>query len=179
MRIYNVETPFKQVQMDNSDPLSKFSRGNRFLLVIVDCYIKWVEAFPFRNFRAKTVAKMVVEQIVSRHGIPEIYVDAFFDCELESNNDSETDNDVSVGFKQKNVRIRRSNENSDSSDNRDESFTSTWTRHDPERKLEALLETGIKRRILKRGIFRPWFFFWAKRVYTIGEYQSSNWIAPW
>lgn len=70
MRIYNVGTPFKQAQMDNSDPLSKFSRGNRFLLVIVDYYIKWVEAFSFRNFRAKRVAKIFVEQIVSRHRIP-------------------------------------------------------------------------------------------------------------
>jgi len=54
--------------------LSSF--GNRYLLVIVDCFTKWVEAFPLRNFRAKTVAKIFVNQVIFRHGVPlELHTD--------------------------------------------------------------------------------------------------------
>lgn len=43
----------------------------------------------------------------------EVYMDVFFDYELESNNNSETDNDVSVSFKRRNARIIRSSKDSD------------------------------------------------------------------
>jgi len=35
-----------------------------------------VEAFPLRNFRAKTIAEVFVNQVVSRHGVSlELYAD--------------------------------------------------------------------------------------------------------
>jgi len=37
---------------------------------------KWVEAFPLKNIRARTVAEVFVSQVISRHGIPwEIHTD--------------------------------------------------------------------------------------------------------
>jgi len=50
--------------------------GNRYLLVIVDCFSKW--AFPLKNIRTKTVAEVFVSRVfvVSRHGVPlEIHTD--------------------------------------------------------------------------------------------------------
>lgn len=76
MQIYNVGTPFERVQMDILGPLPCSSEGNRYLLVIIDCFTKWVEAFPLKNIRAKTVAEVFVNQVVSRHGVPlEIHTD--------------------------------------------------------------------------------------------------------
>ncbi|OPJ70774.1 hypothetical protein AV530_017149 [Patagioenas fasciata monilis] len=48
----------------------------RYCLVISDNFTKWVEAFPARNNMASTTAKILVEHIFSRWGIPkEIYSD--------------------------------------------------------------------------------------------------------
>jgi len=76
LQIYNVGLPFQRVQMDVLGPLPKTYLGNRFVLVIVDCFTKWVEAFPIRNIKAKTVAEVFVREIISRHGVPsEIHTD--------------------------------------------------------------------------------------------------------
>jgi len=76
LQIYNVGLPFQRVQMDVLGPLPKTYSGNRFVLVIVDCFTKWVEAFPIRNIKAKTIAEVFVREIISRHGVPsEIHTD--------------------------------------------------------------------------------------------------------
>jgi len=62
--------------MDVLGLLPKTDSGNRFVLVIVDCFTKWVEAFPVKNTRAKTIAEVFVREIISRHGVPsEIHTD--------------------------------------------------------------------------------------------------------
>jgi len=76
MQIYNVGTPFERLQMDILGPFPSSVSGNRYLLVIVDCFTKWVEAFPLKNARALTIAEVFVNQVVSRHGVPlEIHTD--------------------------------------------------------------------------------------------------------
>ncbi|TGZ48591.1 hypothetical protein DBV15_11889, partial [Temnothorax longispinosus] len=76
LQIYNVGTHFQRVQMDILGPLPRTSAGNKYLLVIVDCFTKWVEAFPVRNIRTRTIAEVFVNEIISRHGVPsEIHTD--------------------------------------------------------------------------------------------------------
>jgi len=76
LQIYNVGAPFERVQMDILGPLPLTILGNKYLLVVVDCFTKWVEAFPLKNIRARTVAEVFLSQIVSRHGVPlEIHTD--------------------------------------------------------------------------------------------------------
>ncbi|KAL6418741.1 hypothetical protein ACFW04_011821 [Cataglyphis niger] len=58
MQIYNVGNPFQRVQMDIFGPLPIISSGNKYLIVIVDCFIKWVEAFSLKSIRAKTMAQI-------------------------------------------------------------------------------------------------------------------------
>jgi len=76
LQIYNAGTPFERLQMDILGPFPISNLGNRYLLVISDCFTKWVEAFPVRNFRARTIAEILVNQVISRFGIPlEVHTD--------------------------------------------------------------------------------------------------------
>ena len=37
----------------------------------MDYLTKWVEAFPTQDQQASTIAQLLMEQIICRHGIPE------------------------------------------------------------------------------------------------------------
>ena len=45
--------------------------GNQYVLVLVDYLTKWVEAFPLKDQKAETVARVMVEEVICRHGAPE------------------------------------------------------------------------------------------------------------
>ena len=45
------------------------SLGNRYLLVVTDCFSKWVEICPLSNMRTKTIAEVFVREIVCRYGV--------------------------------------------------------------------------------------------------------------
>jgi len=57
LQIYNVGASCERVQMDILHPLSIILSRNKYLLVVVDCFTKWMEAFPLKNIRAKTIAE--------------------------------------------------------------------------------------------------------------------------
>ena len=46
------------------------SSGNRYLLIVQDYFTKWVEAYSLPNQEAVTVAKVLLQQFVSRFGVP-------------------------------------------------------------------------------------------------------------
>lgn len=76
LQIFNVGAPFERVEMDILGPLPQTISGNRYLLVVTDCFTKWVEAIPLKNIRAKKVAEAFVSHVVSRHGVPlELHTD--------------------------------------------------------------------------------------------------------
>lgn len=76
LQVFNVGAPFERVQMAILGPLPTPLSGNKHLLVIVDYFTKWVEAFPLKNIRTKTIAETFLGQMVSRHGVPlEIHTD--------------------------------------------------------------------------------------------------------
>jgi hypothetical protein len=43
---------------------------NKHILVISDYYTKWTECFAMPNMEAKTVAKLLVVQVIVRFGTP-------------------------------------------------------------------------------------------------------------
>ena len=51
-------------------PLLPTPRGNRYILVIVDQFTKWVEAYPMIDQQGETVAKLVVGEFTARFGCP-------------------------------------------------------------------------------------------------------------
>jgi len=50
--------------------LPKSEQGNKYCLVVSDYYTRWPEVFPLPDQRATTVAKALIDGIVSHHGIP-------------------------------------------------------------------------------------------------------------
>lgn len=76
LQIFNTGAPFERIQMDILGHLPRSSKGNRYLLVVIDCFSKWVEALPLKSIKAKVVAEVFVDQIVFRFGIPlEVHTD--------------------------------------------------------------------------------------------------------
>ncbi|XP_062369140.1 protein NYNRIN-like [Cinclus cinclus] len=61
--------PFANLQIDFTE-LPKVGR-TRYLLVIVDHLTHYVEAFPTSRETARTVVKILLEEIVPRYGVPE------------------------------------------------------------------------------------------------------------
>ena len=53
-------------------PISETSRGNRHILVVMDHFTKWCEAFPTKDQKASTVAKVLISRVFSRFGPPTI-----------------------------------------------------------------------------------------------------------
>lgn len=49
-------------------PLTK--KKNSYLLVVDDYFTKWVDAFPIKNQKAHTIAKILIERVISIYGVP-------------------------------------------------------------------------------------------------------------
>ena len=62
--------PFHCIAMDILQ-LPITANGNRYVAVFMDYLTKWPEVFAIPDQKAETVAKLFVERIVCRHGIPE------------------------------------------------------------------------------------------------------------
>ena len=45
--------------------------GNKYVVVFMDYLTKWAECFATPDQSALTIARLFVEQVVSRHGAPE------------------------------------------------------------------------------------------------------------
>ena len=50
--------------------LPKTRRGNRYAVVFMDYMTKWPEVFPVADQSSATIARLLVEEIISRHGVP-------------------------------------------------------------------------------------------------------------
>ena len=66
----------ERIAIDLTGPLPRTRTGNSSIMVVADYFTKWVEAFPLPDQTAKTVARTLVEQVVTRFGAPlEIHTD--------------------------------------------------------------------------------------------------------
>ena len=65
-----VKKPFHRIAVDVlTMPLT--SRGNRYIVVFMDYFSKWAEAFAVPDQQAPTIARLLVDNIICRHGVPE------------------------------------------------------------------------------------------------------------
>ena len=64
-----VEGPFHRVEVDVIQ-FTKSHVGNQYAVVCTDYLTKWPEVFATKDQTAPTIAKLFVEEIICRHGVP-------------------------------------------------------------------------------------------------------------
>ena len=69
--IYTGE-PFERVAMDLIGPLPRTERGNRYILTVVDHFTKHVEAYALPDQEAVTIARVLLNEFISRFEVPYI-----------------------------------------------------------------------------------------------------------
>jgi transposase InsO family protein len=62
--------PFQLIHLDIVGPLTCTKNGNRYILVIVDHFSKYVVATAVKDFTAETTAKILIDQIICKFGTP-------------------------------------------------------------------------------------------------------------
>jgi len=70
LTVIPVGGPFHRVSVDVLQ-LLRTANGNCYVVCFVDYLTKWVEAFAVPDQQAETIAKLFVENVVCRHGVPE------------------------------------------------------------------------------------------------------------
>ena len=65
-----VSAPFGRVATDVIGPLPTTTKGNRYIVVFTDYLTKWVEVFATKEQTADTIARLLLEGVVCRHGCP-------------------------------------------------------------------------------------------------------------
>ena len=67
---YHAGVTCERVHMDILGPLTLSQKGNRYILVVIDQFTKWMECYAIPDQRAEQVAVHFVEQFVLRLGCP-------------------------------------------------------------------------------------------------------------
>jgi len=70
MQTIEVGEPFTFWALDYMGPITETVRGNKHILVVMDHFSKWCEAFPTKDQKASTVAQTLVSKVFSRFGPP-------------------------------------------------------------------------------------------------------------
>ena len=62
--------PFEKISWDIMGPLPTSEQGNKYIVVVTDLFSKWVEAFAIRDTTSTTLATVLVDEVISRYGVP-------------------------------------------------------------------------------------------------------------
>ena len=61
--------PLERLAIDILGPLPETDQGNRYFLVVMNYFSKWVEALAMPEQSAVTVAHLLVTEVTSRFGV--------------------------------------------------------------------------------------------------------------
>jgi hypothetical protein len=61
--------PMEKIAMDIIGPLPTTGKGNRFILVVIDYFTRWPEAYAMPNQEAHTIAEKLIREWISRYGV--------------------------------------------------------------------------------------------------------------
>ena len=65
---HHVGAPLERVSVDILGPFTKSNRGNTCVIMLVDMFTKWVEAYPIPNQQSEVVAEKIVTEFFMRFG---------------------------------------------------------------------------------------------------------------
>ena len=77
-------TPWGRMAIDITGKHQKFRNGFEYILTVMDYFTKWAEAYPIRDHKATTVARVLLDNGFTRLGMPAYITDqgAEFEDEL-------------------------------------------------------------------------------------------------
>ena len=67
---YIPKYPFECVGIDTTEPFPESDFGNSYIIMMIDHFTGWPQAFAVSNKDAETVAQLLFEEIIARHGCP-------------------------------------------------------------------------------------------------------------
>ena len=67
---FQASAPLERVHMDFLGPLPRSTKGNEYILMIVDQFTKWVECIPLPSQMAEETAHAAISEFFSRFGYP-------------------------------------------------------------------------------------------------------------
>ena len=62
--------PMERIAVDILGELPLTEKGNKYILVLADYFTKWTECFPMANMETSTIAKIIMDEVISRFGTP-------------------------------------------------------------------------------------------------------------
>jgi len=65
-----VGAPWERVAIGITGPHPQSTKGNKFMITVLDHFMKYAFAFPVRSHDAVTVAKYLVERVFLMYGVP-------------------------------------------------------------------------------------------------------------
>jgi transposase InsO family protein len=68
--VMTVGAPMDRLSTDIMGPLPLTPRGNKYVLVVVDHFTKWVEIFAVPDQTAETCARIIINEVIARFGCP-------------------------------------------------------------------------------------------------------------
>lgn len=72
MESFAATEPMERGMIDVMGPLPETPRGNKYIMVFMDQFTKWVEVWATPDHQAKTLAPVLVQQVFMRLGLPQI-----------------------------------------------------------------------------------------------------------
>uniref|UniRef100_A0A1A9VHR6 Integrase catalytic domain-containing protein n=1 Tax=Glossina austeni TaxID=7395 RepID=A0A1A9VHR6_GLOAU len=67
---YNVGATFERIAMDIAGPFPASNAGSKYVLLVIDYLSKWSQVYPIAKQEARTIAKVFVNNWVTRFGTP-------------------------------------------------------------------------------------------------------------
>ncbi|KAG3050649.1 hypothetical protein PC122_g23195 [Phytophthora cactorum] len=71
MPVQDLSGPFSLLVVDAIGPLVVTPRGNKYILVFVDYFTRWVEAFAVASLDTISFVDAMIEGVICRHGVQE------------------------------------------------------------------------------------------------------------
>ena len=62
--------PWQRIAVDFLGPLPQTKRKNKYILVVIDHFTKWAEAYPTTRLTTKAAADTLVREVIARYGTP-------------------------------------------------------------------------------------------------------------
>ena len=67
---YHARSPLERIHIDILGPLIETPRENRYVMVLVDLFSKWVKCYALSNQTAERVVRILVSEFIGRFGFP-------------------------------------------------------------------------------------------------------------